>query len=186
MRLFIAVNPPEVDRATLWRATEPLRRQTAGVRWVGAERLHVTLKFIGATAADRVPEIAAATERIAGRHGPARLEMSGLGAFPSLRRPRVFWVGLERAEPLAAIHRDLEEALCGIGIARDERSFRAHVTIGRVGRDTAREPLRRIADRAERLDVRIPFDAASLDLMRSHPGRGGPRYERLRRLDLAG
>jgi 2'-5' RNA ligase len=132
-RLFVAVLLPSAIRADLARATEALRA-LEGVRPVRREQLHLTLRFIGEV--DRGLEAPLARAISAATEGlpcfPIRLRAAGV--FPSHRRARVLWVGVEGAPPLAALRRSVEEAVVGVGVAPDTRPFRPHVTVGRIRR----------------------------------------------------
>jgi 2'-5' RNA ligase len=129
-RAFISVDVgPRID----WHA---LRRELAdvdrGVRPVRPEQLHLTLRFLGDTEEDRVPDLrelmALAVEDVE----PFRLSFEGVGAFPNSRRPRVIWIGLTGAEPLTGIARRLEEGVVEMGWKREKRGFRPHATVARI------------------------------------------------------
>lgn len=138
--------------------------------------LHVTLKFLGQIDPDRVRPIGERLASVAARTPAFELRVRGLGAFPSLARPRIIWVGLEPAAPLAALAGDLDVALAALGIARESRPFAAHVTLGRL-RESRRNPalanaLARPAD-CGRLTV------TRVSLMRSELHPRGARYTEL-------
>ncbi len=69
--------------------------------------------------------------RVAQQHAPIEAKAAGLGAFPSLTRPNVLWIGVV-APSLAALQRDVEGALVDLGLDPEERAFHPHVTVGRV------------------------------------------------------
>jgi 2'-5' RNA ligase len=62
---------------------------------------------------------------------PARLNFRGLGFFPNPRRPRVFWAGVEASGNLAPLAAEIEAALESLGIRREKRDYRPHLTLGR-------------------------------------------------------
>lgn len=135
MRLFVAVDPTDAVRAALAEAQARLRDAAprADVRWVDPTNLHLTLKFLGTVADERVAEVRdAVTSAVAG-HAPIALAARGLGVFPSLRRPRVVWAGLVAGvAPLRALAAAIDTALEPLGHPREDRPFAAHVTLGRV------------------------------------------------------
>ena len=95
MRLFVALNFLPPVREALWAATARLRDLDLPVKWVRGEAVHLTLKFLGDVADERVPELAAALTSAAAGARPLSLALGGFGVFPDFRRPRVVWVGIE-------------------------------------------------------------------------------------------
>jgi RNA 2',3'-cyclic 3'-phosphodiesterase len=81
-------------RSALAAQIERLRPISGGIGWVAAENLHLTLKFLGAVEADRLDAVRSALDDAA--HGVRAFDFTveGLGAFPSLTRPRVIWAGI--------------------------------------------------------------------------------------------
>ncbi|HEY1585448.1 MAG TPA: RNA 2',3'-cyclic phosphodiesterase, partial [Polyangia bacterium] len=73
------------------------------VAWVPAANLHLTLKFLGSVGEELVEGVTGACRRVAARHQPIEAKAVGLGAFPSLQKPNVLWVGVEAPQALAAL-----------------------------------------------------------------------------------
>lgn len=188
MRLFIALNLPDEVRRALHEATAPLREAVPrGVAWVRPEGLHLTLKFLGDVDDARAADVAAALRRVAAGHAAVRVSISGVGAFPSLARPRVVWAGVEATPRLELLQHDVEAACAALGFEVEGRAFRPHVTLGRVrpgprASDASVESLRALAAVAPRVapsgDVVVP----TLDLMASTLTPGGARHEAVARL----
>ncbi|MGD2143484.1 MAG: RNA 2',3'-cyclic phosphodiesterase, partial [Anaerolineae bacterium] len=118
VRLFVAIPLPDSLLEKLADVQYRLQGKVAPgmVRWVGAEGIHLTLKFLGDTPRDRLPTIREALSVVA-RNAPAcALAAEGLGCFPNKRRPRVLWVGVSEATGrLEALQRAIEEAMTGLG-----------------------------------------------------------------------
>jgi 2'-5' RNA ligase len=131
IRSFVALDLEPPVRDTLRRLQAALEQVGADVRWVRPGGMHLTLKFLGAVEPRRLERVRRALQAIAGRHAALQLRVRGLGAFPSWRRPRVVWAGLEGAG-LVALAADVEGALAGIGFVAEPRPFTPHVTLGRV------------------------------------------------------
>ena len=102
------------------------------VRWVPAPNLHLTLKFLGPVRAAAVEAVAARLAAGLGGVRPFELEARGVGAFPSVERPRVLWVGVSAQPALVALQQAVEGWMAEIGFPRDERAYHPHITIGRV------------------------------------------------------
>ena len=135
MRCFVAVDVAPEVRAAIVRAQARLRAAAphADVRWTPSAGFHVTLKFLGAVAEERVPDVVAAVGRaIAGAESLA-LAAGGLGAFPSRAHARIVWAGIAvGGESVAALATAIDAAVAPLGFPAEARPFHAHVTIGRV------------------------------------------------------
>jgi 2'-5' RNA ligase len=131
MRLFVALDIDDAVRRRIAVFLEGVREFASEARWVRAESLHVTLKFIGEQSEDEAERIKLALETVAAN----RFEMNlrGYGFFPSVRAPRVFWVGIEAGAGLTSLATTVDETLARLGIPREEHSFNAHLTLARAG-----------------------------------------------------
>ncbi len=133
MRLFIGIGLSPDCRRAIAGAVFPLREKGVPVSWTPEHNLHLTLKFLGETPASRVNELAGLMEKAGRGIPPFMLRVEEAGAFPSLRAPRILWIGIrEPLELVRKLHQNMENALSGAGFPRDERPFHPHVTVGRV------------------------------------------------------
>ena len=115
-----------------------------------AENLHVTLKFLGAVADEKLEEVRAALANIRSDQA-VTLEFRGLGFFPNEKRPRVFWAGMEASPNLKTLAADIEVAVEKLGIPREKREFSPHLTLARFEGPTLPASLRKaIAENAQR------------------------------------
>src|SRR5574341_2186413 len=135
MRLFIALNLPEPVREALWTAVRPLRDLGLPVKWVRADGIHLTLKFLGEVSEDREPEMRAAVGRARAGARPLPLALGGFGAFPDARRPRVVWAGVAPEPSLELLQHGVEREFAPLGFPTEARLFRPHVTLGRAARE---------------------------------------------------
>lgn len=132
IRSFVAIDLPDDVRAFLHKISSDLRKAGGDVKWVRAESIHLTLKFLGAVRREIMPDLE--TEIAAALHDQIAFELrvTGLGAFPNLRNPRVVWAGLEdRSNSLAPAVTRLEERLESLGFPKEKRPFSPHLTLGR-------------------------------------------------------
>jgi 2'-5' RNA ligase len=130
VRAFIAVSiDPQVIRQ-ISAVIIQLRLALPEVRWVKPEQIHLTLKFLGDIEPNLVDPIANALQQAVKLFPQFTINAKGLGVFPSVRHPRVLWVGLEGAE-LIKLAADVEAALKPMGFLPEARSFQPHLTIGR-------------------------------------------------------
>jgi 2'-5' RNA ligase len=153
-----------------------LRERDLPVRWVHDDGLHITLKFFGDIEPAHAAPIGSALEATAAKFAPLCLQLRGFGAFPSLRRANVLWIGIEAEPRLLALHRDLESALFAIGYPRDQRPFRPHITIARSRSDARAPDVSRVADMFTHTSS---ASITTMELMQSRLGPGGSRYERM-------
>lgn len=143
--------------------------------------LHVTVRFLGPTPADRVPGVERAIADAAATSVPFRLRIHGGGGFPRPDRPRSLWLRItEGSDELAALAGRLDDRLAEHEWPRESRPFRAHLTLARSdGVRAGPETLRRLVEEAESLDV--SWAAGELVLFESVTGGGPARYEPLYR-----
>jgi 2'-5' RNA ligase len=131
MRLFVALEIPGEIRDALALVLKELRGFAPLAKWVRAENLHVTLKFLGETESDKVSAIANALGSIRSEQ-PITLEFRGLGFFPNEKRPRVFWVGMESSPNLKILAEEIDQRLSRLGFPREDRPFTPHLTLARL------------------------------------------------------
>lgn len=187
IRLFVAVNLPPASRERIAADSLPLREAAPSIAWIRAPLLHLTLKFIGEQEERLVPRFAEACAAVAGVARPHRLAFGAYGAFPNLRRPHVVWLGISAgAEHLARVVADLDAACEALGVPRETRPFRPHLTIGRVKRDLSRRESRALAHAARSASSEEAMLVESIDLMRSDLGGAGPVYTVLASAPLGG
>ncbi len=184
LRLFVAVNLPVEVRQRLAAAQEHLRHGRPDVSWVRPENLHLTLKFLGATAEERLDPIRQTLATVGPKHRAFQIEMAGVGSFGG-RVPRVVWVGVKQGgESLTALAADAELALADLGFPREQRGFTAHLTLGRVRSPRNVEGLAvGIREIQEERFGTAPVE--TFELMRSELRPSGSVYTMLERFELA-
>lgn len=183
IRSFIAFNLPDPLRRDMRETMELLRESNAQVSWVRVENLHLTLKFLGDVETDRFQSIDEALARICASHEGFPLAFRDLGCFPSLKNPRVVWIGVTGNSALAALQVEVEEAMAVLGFEKEERPFSPHLTIGRVKGPAGRQELVQQIHKHGKKD----FGAATvcaLSLMKSDLTPGGARYTVLKDFSL--
>jgi RNA 2',3'-cyclic 3'-phosphodiesterase len=181
-RMFCAINLPPELRQRIQEHIARLREAVPDARasWNRDEKLHLTIKFLGDVATDRVANLSLAAERAVAGRKPFKLAVEGNGSFPPRGQPRVLWIGIkDSAEGLAHLYTRLEEECAGEGFAREPRAFHPHLTIARL-----RNP-----QHATRLAVShndlgfspMEFSVSELVVIRSELGREGSRYTEISR-----
>jgi RNA 2',3'-cyclic 3'-phosphodiesterase len=183
LRLFCAITLSDVVRVRAYDHLRRLRESAPQVKasWERAEKLHVTLKFLGATAAERLGALTEAAARAASSVSSFELTLAGAGAFPPTRAPRILWLGVEDTHGrLASLHERLETECAAAGFPRDSRPLHAHVTLARIR--AANAAARRLAHYHQLLGFApLRFTVNALLLMRSDLAPNGSQYTTLAR-----
>jgi 2'-5' RNA ligase len=130
VRLFVALQIPSAVRENLATLLKELRGISSQPRWVRPENLHVTLKFIGEVAPEKLGAIRAALASVRSDL-PVMLEFRGLRFFPNEKRPRVFWAGMDGSPNLKTLAAEIASATEKLDIPREERPFSPHLTLAR-------------------------------------------------------
>ncbi len=133
MRVFVGIGLPDSCRAAISRALSAFRKDPGRIAWVREPNLHLTLKFLGEIRPDQVEGVGALLAEAAEGVPPFDVDVAGAGVFPSLRAPRVLWIGIrEPLELVEKLQQNIETALSRSGFPREDRLFHPHVTAGRV------------------------------------------------------
>jgi 2'-5' RNA ligase len=184
IRSFIAVEIPEEVRQKLREVLRELRGSGAEVKWVRPEGIHVTLKFLGETNRETLEALSAVLRPLAAGFAPFEVKAQGLGCFPSLRNPRVVWVGLaEERGALSELQRGIETAAAGFGFPPEERPFKPHLTLGRVRSSKGKIPLIQVIERNAGLGLGS-FRSEQVILFRSDLRPGGAVYSKIEEFQL--
>lgn len=178
-RIFIAVELDPALRQRIVDLEDGIKQAGARLRWIAAENLHFTVRFLGEITPAALAQVKLATREVATATRSFPLAFQGVGAFPSLQRPQVIWVGVrEGSEELAALSARLDDALARHRFPREDRPYVAHLTLTRV-RDRrvwgdlvrALSGFREVAVGTQQVDT--------LTVMESHLNPRGARYTRL-------
>jgi 2'-5' RNA ligase len=151
VRLFVALDLPDGVRSALAGLIAKLKPKSSGARWVNAENLHVTLKFIGHVEIDRLRPIQEALGTIHSSQ-VIDLQLRGIGFFPNERHPRVVWCGVAASPNLVALAADIEHALEPLGIESEGRPFTPHLTLARFKTEVGVSDLVRAANEMKSYD----------------------------------
>jgi RNA 2',3'-cyclic 3'-phosphodiesterase len=184
VRLFFSVPVPEEARPFASGALREMRRAAgdAPLSWTKDDQLHFTLAFLGEQPEDALPRLREAAGGCAALRGFS-LILSGAGAFPNPRRPRILWLGAaEGARELEELASCLQANLRSAGFALEERPFRAHLTVARVKPGGERAASRALGAAPPGQIARMPVDR--LLLMRSQLSPRGATHEVVHEIPL--
>ena len=189
-RLFVAVAVPVDVRHRLEETRLELRAHldAEGVSWTQPEKFHLTVRFLGKVASDRIPMLTTALAEVAEVIAPFDLVAGGLGCFPNLRHPRVVWAGIhDTTGTLRALRHRVNMATAPFAEEPADEEFVGHITIARLKR-ARRAELEFVAGFIHRFKKRVlgSWRADELLLMASELRREGSRYACLARLAFHG
>lgn len=179
MRLFVGLKLPKKLKMRIHGAARPLREERLPVRWIDPENFHVTLKFLGDVRNDHVEPIREALSGVAGATRAFSTGLGGFGAFPTIRRPRVVWIGVEASSELRCLKQDIEWTLGSLGFRVETRSFHPHVTLGRVDTSYGAGVFRGLDARLAAIAFSGELSVHRLDLIQSRLSPTGARYTSL-------
>lgn len=189
-RIFCAVELPDDVRARVAAHISLLREAAIAassplkINWERAEKLHLTLKFLGELEAAQVEALTRAATRAT--EGAAKFEvtLAEAGAFPASGNARVLWLGLrDETKQLGALHERLEEECARENFPREARAFHPHITIARIRIPNA--AARHLAKLHRETGFEpVNFNVEELVIMQSRLGAGGSRYTPLSRHEL--
>ena len=183
MRLFVALEIPASVREDLAELIREMKAIAPKAKWVRPANLHITLKFIGHIALEKLDAINASLETV--RSGAAvTIEFRGLGFFPNEKRARVLWAGVEASANLTVLAGDVDRALTTVGFAAETREFKPHLTLARFDSTGIPPPLSKVV---ERNDTRSfgTLRAGTFHLIQSKLKPTGAEYTTLRSFPFA-
>jgi 2'-5' RNA ligase len=188
IRSFIAIELPEEAKKGLARLRRELEKdEHRFVKWVDPGGIHLTLKFLGNIPAKRVTEITEAVAKAAQGISPFHLEISGLGAFPSLKQARIFWVGIGgEVDKLSRLQQNIDSALAALRFAKEERPFVPHLTLARIREGASPSERRSFGELVGStvFEDKYPVEVEAIRLMKSQLMPAGAIYTCLSVVEL--
>jgi 2'-5' RNA ligase len=184
IRTFIAIEIPEDILAVLDRVQTVFKKYRLNIRWVRPESIHLTLKFLGDIRPADVQAVSAAVTEATSSHAVFELHGLGIGVFPHIRNPRVFWAGIGGdVQALQSLQTSVENCLSRLGFEKERRPFKGHLTFGRSkGKIESRRLMDAMADWGE-FSTRS-FSVKHVTFFQSDLQSGGAIYTRLATLPL--
>ena len=148
------------------------------VKWVEKENLHITLKFLGET--DKKTDIEKKIKEIENRFSPFEVSLKDIGAFPTPKRARILWIGVEEGmEKLCELFKAIDNKTAELGFEEETRKFTPHITFARVKKEKYSLP--------ENINFSFdPFPVNEVVLFKSTLTPKGAIYESLSKIPLGG
>lgn len=184
MRTFVSIEIPDDIKERIEKLVNKLKRMLTPIRWVEQKNLHVTLKFIGWVKDEKVPPLIECIKGCAGKFGSFDLSFSGLGVFPSVKRPRVIWIGTGTgADKVKKLGECMESEMAKEGIREEEREFSPHLTIGRIKEKIDVGALNDFIEKNKNIEFG-KFTVDHVSMMKSTLRRSGPIYEEIEQIKI--
>ncbi len=188
VRSFIAIELPDELKQELVQLQSQLKLgNQSGVKWVDPYAIHLTLKFLGSVAVERIEEITKAMEEaIQGIH-PFQLKLRELGVFPNLRRVQVAWVGLSgEVDKLSHLQQRIESSLVPLGFAPESRKFTPHLTLARLRNQASLNERQAFGQliASTKFEAIHGIQVDAVNLMKSQLTREGAIYSRISSIGL--
>jgi len=188
VRCFIAVELPDELKKGLTQLQSRLKLgEQSWVKWVDPYSIHLTLKFLGNVAVDRIGEITGAIGEAAQGMSPLYLEVKELGVFPNLRRVQVAWVGVSgEVDKLGQLQQRIESNLAHLGFAPESRPFTPHLTLARIRDQASPAERQRFGELivSTRFETAYTIEVDAISLMKSQLTREGANYSRISSIGL--
>jgi 2'-5' RNA ligase len=191
IRAFIAIELPPSIVTQLDEIEARLKSQVPAdtVRWVKADSIHLTLKFLGQVPSDQLGLITSSLRNAVAPHPSFMLEVADAGCFPNLHRPRVVWIGVKEEENrLHALQRAVDNAIAPLGYPSEQRDFTPHLTLGRLARDVRQVDQRIIGEvvQGARVGSLGRWEVKQVALIKSDLRSNGAEYTILAQAALNG
>jgi RNA 2',3'-cyclic 3'-phosphodiesterase len=183
LRAFIAIELPGDLQKAISQVIQLLQNKAGkpGVRWVAAENIHLTLKFLGDVSPAAVAAIQDSLGAEVSLHPTFSIKIGGLGTFPNQKRPRVIWLGVEAPPELDTLQRGVESATTKLGYLPEDRPFSPHLTLGRVRETASASELAALTSTLKeiKIDTLGVISVEKIHLFKSELQPGGSVYTRL-------
>jgi 2'-5' RNA ligase len=191
IRVFIAIDLSDSIRNSIRDHVDRMAQSLpkGAIRWVRVEGIHLTLKFLGNISHDKISSVQSVMENVTANVERFKFQVSELGCFPRVTRPRVLWIGVQ--EPSGALGRVqsvLAQGLEGLGFERELRAFHPHLTIGRVKRHVRSTDIKLISQviQQEKIGLLGEVEVHQVLLIRSDLQPSGAVYTHLTSAELKG
>jgi len=183
VRSFIAIKLPDELKVELSELEASLKLSNlSSVKWVDPYSIHLTIKFLGSIAVDKIAEIVKVMEDAAEGITSFHLELGELGVFPNLKRVQVVWVGLKGdVDRLGYLQQRIESGLIPLGFAPESRKFTAHLTLARLRNQASSSERQRFGELIANTGFKAihGIEVDSINLMKSQLTREGAIYSRI-------
>lgn len=181
-RVFTGIQLPKESKKAIYQQIQTLQEEYPSLKWVAQENLHLTLNFLGQIDKKTLTQVKAVLQKVREKCTCFQVTLTYLGAFPSIKNPRVLWVGLgEGKSAVTELHRRLEEGFIPLGFPRNKKKYHPHLTLARCRNRAPQglgEGIQNLPFQKEGLPV------THITLFNSNLTPQGPIYKSLQSIEL--
>ena len=153
------------------------------IKWINPDNIHITLAFLGNTENDLIKDIGSMLEKTCKNSGSFELVIRGTGVFRNLNDPRIIWTNIDHSGQLLKLAGKIINALIQMNIKPDDKSFKPHITIGRIKSLSSKEAFKQMTEQYQTSELqKICVD--EVILYESILLENGPKYVPLGRYNL--
>ena len=134
-RLFIALKIPQDIREKIFNLPQKIVYDYGDYRWEPADKIHLTLKFIGDVDEELIEPICDSIGFISD-YSAFKCNLTRFGFFYRLKDAKILWLGLSIDESIKDLVKKLNDKLAEFGIAAENREFKPHLTMLRIKNKT--------------------------------------------------
>lgn len=183
IRAFIAIDLSPGIYEKLENISSKLQNRLSSLpaRWVLTKNIHLTIKFLGDVSTSNLELLKRILQVESKQYSPFEISVGDLGAYPTIHRPRVIWIGTKVPQELIEFHHSIENETARLGYTREKRKYSPHLTLARVSRNANSKQVVQIGELLGECKVGF-LGAARIDkvhLYRSDLKPGGAEYTKL-------
>jgi 2'-5' RNA ligase len=183
MRVFVGIKLDRTAVDNLAKVLKPFRKIAVPVKWTKTENIHLTLKFIGDVEQAAYQSIQQALSTDNYPVSEFLVRISGIGKFGRGQELNILWAGIEQSSPLEILFREIEGRLAGVGIPKETRPFKPHITLARNKKNIDVKPYLRLIEQHQ--DTFISESAVKgFQIFKSDLSPVGPTYTILKEITL--
>lgn len=182
-RLFIAIKTvPGGDLLRMISSVKSLLGNES-IKWVDPGNIHITLAFLGDTEEEKIKPLINILNGTCAGSGRFEFSLSGTGVFKNYNDPRVIWAGISPKERLVNLSAKITDSLKTGGFVIENRSFRPHLTIGRIKTLKDKDNLKKVLEAYRDTEFQR-ISATEVILFESILMQTGPLYKELGKFPL--
>ena len=134
IRSFIAIDITDEIRDAIGKVSYQIKANLPGIplRWVAPQNIHLTLRFLGEISQDQITCLVQNSQAVLTKFSCTTIGFAGIGAFPSSRRARIIWIGINSSPELSPLILELNEVLATCQISKEDKLFSPHLTLCRL------------------------------------------------------
>ena len=178
MRYFVAVDIPD-SIATSLVSYQP--DSGSKIRLVKPNQMHITLHYIGQAEVETVSKISSSLEKVQAKS--FTISLNGVGTFSTYNKSKILWAGVSNLDGLRDLYLAVGEALSEIGIQLEQRKYKPHITLARLGKGVPSDVTQDFMTKGSSLDYQ-DIKISEYILYKSSQVNGVSHYEPIKRFSF--